>query len=123
MPTLAELYCAARGLPADAFAATALRACLPLPARLLRAPLRLVAPDFFAADFDLINNAGWLTRPEDFDLDLEEYRYHPCNQSRLRRKLGLSISTTKLRRLVQRHLRRTPDRAPPPRPLPLSSLS
>lgn len=117
MPTLAELYCAAHRLPSDAFARTALRACLPLPARLLHTPLRLFAPDFFAADFDLINNAGWLTRPEDFDLDLEEYRYHPCNQSRLRRKLGLSLSTTKLRRLVHRHLRRTPAPAPPVRPL------
>ena len=113
MPTLAEHYCAARGLPADAFARAALHTCLPLPARLLHAPLRLLAPDFFAADVDLINNAGWLTRAEDLDLDLEDYRFHPCNQSRLRRKLGLSLSTQKLRRLVHRHLRDTQPTAQP----------
>jgi hypothetical protein len=100
MKTFAELYCAQRGLSAASYTPTALRGCLRLPALILHGPICLVAPDFFAADAELVAHAGWLRQEADLALDLEEYRFHPCNQSRLRRALGLCISTARLRRLV-----------------------
>lgn len=100
MRTLAHTHCAARGLAADAFAPLVLRATLHAPARLLYRPIRFLFPQFFAADFDLVNAAGWLTRVKDLDLDLRHYRDHPCNQSRLRRALCPCLSTRRLRRIV-----------------------
>lgn len=100
MPTFKELFCSQRGCAPKAYARAALGACLRIPARGLRLPLRVVAPDFFTADLDLINNVGRLTSPFELDLDITEYRYHPFNQNRLRRTLGLSLSTSRLRRLV-----------------------
>ena len=78
----------------------ALAESLHWPARLLYLPLRIIHPDFLAADLDLINNAGRLRSPYELDLDITEYRYHPFNQSRLRRSLGFCLSTSRLRRLV-----------------------
>ena len=98
--TFAQLYCARRHLPPDAFARAALAETLHWPARLFYLPLRIVSPDFLASDLDLINNAGRLRSPYELDLDITEYRYHPFNQSRLRRSFGLCLSTSRLRRLV-----------------------
>jgi hypothetical protein len=74
------------------------------------------APDFFAADHDLIAGVGQLTRASDLALDLEEYRYHPANQSRLRRFLLLCVSTERITRLVRSHLRSTRAAGDPPAP-------
>lgn len=98
--TFSQLYCTQQGLAHSAYAAAALRECLPLPARLLYYPLSWLHSDFFAADHDLIANIGQLTATRDLPLDFEEYRYHPQNQSRLRRLLLLSASTARVTRVV-----------------------
>ncbi len=99
--TFAELFCAQRGVaPAD-YPAAAFRAALHPPARLFLPLLNALDSDFFAADHDLIANVGQLTSTGDLDLDFEEHRYHPKNQSRLRRFFLLSVSTERLSRLVR----------------------
>ena len=98
--TFAQLYCSRRNLRPNEFTRAALAESLHWPARLLYLPLRIIHPDFLAADLDLINNAGRLRSPYELDLDITEYRYHPFNQSRLRRSLGVWLSTSRLRRLV-----------------------
>ncbi len=105
MPSFAHLFCQQHQLADPAYGHAALRACLHLPARLLYHPIQLFAPNFFSADLDLINGAGWLTNPEDLDYEFEAYRYHPFNRSRWRRRLGLCVSSRKVQRLVWRTLR------------------
>ncbi len=100
MDTFKELYCAANQVAPHDYASVVLRRCLRWPAQLIYWPVRLIRLDLFAAELDLVNNVGHLTTPFDIDLDVTEYRYHPFNQNQLRRSLGLSISTTQLRRLV-----------------------
>ena len=103
--TFAERFCAQRGLdPAD-YPVAAFRAALHPPARMLLPVIRTLSPDFFAADQDLIANVGQLTSTRDLDLDFEEHRYHPKNQSRLRRFFLLSVSTERLSRLVRQTFR------------------
>lgn len=100
MENFAQLFCSRRNLRPHAFTRAALAESLHWPARLFYLPLRVLCPDLLAADMDLINNAGRLRSPYELDLDITEYRYHPFNQSRLRRSLGLCLSTSRLRRLV-----------------------
>lgn len=101
MSNFSQRYCQARGLPPELYARDVLRRTLHPPALLLYRPISFVLPDFFAADRELVNSAAWLVRESDLDLDFAEYRYHPGNQSALRRALGLCISTARLRRLVR----------------------
>lgn len=120
MNNFARLFCLKRSLPESAYASAALRESLHLPARVLYVPIRLFAPDFFAADLDLINGAGWLTRPEDMEFELDSYRRHPGNQSALRGRLGLSLSIRKIHRLVWHTLRENPQIPELPRMDPMS---
>lgn len=103
--SFAEAYCAKRNLPLTAFQPSMFRACLHLPAALLHPLIVLLSPDFFAADHDLVANVGQLKHAGDLGLDLEEYRYHPANQSRLRRFFLLCISTERVGQVVRAHLR------------------
>ena len=98
--TFAELYCTQQGLDHAAYTDAVLRDSLNLPARVLFRPLTWLHSDFFAADYDLISNIGQLTSTRDLPLDFEEYRYHPQNQSRLRRFLLLSASPARVTRVV-----------------------
>jgi hypothetical protein len=110
--TFAELYCAKRNLPLTAFPESMFRASLHLPAAVFYRLIVLLSPDFFAADHDLIASVGQLTRAGDLVLDLEEYRYHPGNQSRLRRFFLLCVSTERVNQLVRAHLRSPRPAAP-----------
>lgn len=114
--TFAEVYCAKHNLPAAAFHAAMFRAALHLPAFLFYRVIVGLAPDFFAADHDLIANVGQLTRAGDLALDFEEYRYHPANQSRLRRFFLLCVSTERIAQLVRTHLRSARPAAERPTP-------
>ncbi|MCF3649237.1 hypothetical protein [Synoicihabitans lomoniglobus] len=117
METFRSLYCAQHHLPSKAYPHAALRACLRWPGRLMYWPLRVLASDFFASDLDLIHNVGRLTTPYDLSLDITEYRYHPFNQSRLRRTFGLCISTSTLRRIVFHTFNRESTAADAARPV------
>ncbi len=112
MSNFSQRYCQARGLRPEQYARAVLRRTLHLPALVLYRPISFVLPDFFAADQELVNSAAWLVRESDLDLDLAEYRYHPGNQSKLRRALGLCLSTARLRRIV--HATFAASRAAPP---------
>ena len=101
MSNFSQRHCQAHGLQPAQYARDVLRRTLHPPALVLYRPISWVLPDFFAADRELVNSAAWLVRESDLDLDLAEYRYHPGNQSALRRALGLCISTGRLRRLVR----------------------
>jgi len=117
--TFAETFCAKRQLPLADYPRAMFRATLHLPAAVFYRLIVALAPDFFAADHDLIANVGQLTRANDLALDLEEYRDHPGNQSRLRRFFLLCVSTERVGQLVRAHLRSPrptgPD-SPPARP-------
>lgn len=100
MDTFKDLYVKEHNIAPSRFAHHVLGRCLRVRARFVYWPTRLFWRNLFEAELDLINNVGRLTNPFDLDLDITEYRYHPFNQSPLRRILGLKVSTKLLRRLV-----------------------
>ena len=108
MKTLAALYCEQRRVrPAD-FSRHVLRRCLYPGARMFSLPLSLL-PDYFAADLELIEATGRLTRATGFPAEVAEYHYHPANLGRLRRDWRLRLSVTRLQQIVDELL---PDEVP-----------
>lgn len=100
MDSFKDLFVQEQNIPPRAFARAVLNRCLRNRAKLLYWPTCFFWRGLFEAEIDLVNNVGRLTSPFDLDLDITEYRYHPYNQNPIRRTLGLTISTTRLRRLV-----------------------
>jgi hypothetical protein len=111
MKTFAELYCDRHAKAAEHFERAVLRRCLHLPARPLVPALRVIHPDFFAPDLELIRSVGRLRRDSDFSLEVQGFRDHPGNQHWLRRHLRLRISTRRLRRLLRDTLAGAPSRS------------
>lgn len=100
MDTFKDLYIKEHNIAPKRFSHHVLSRCLRVRARCVYWPTYLFWRNLFEAELDLVNSVGRLTNPFDLDLDITEYRYHPFNQSPLRRLLGLKVSTKLLRRLV-----------------------
>ena len=111
--TFAEAYCSKHGIPGDRFEAVVLARALYPHARLLAPILRVMWPQHFAADLDLVRGAGQLRRVRDFSLESLDYTHHPANQGGLRRVLRLRASTQRLRRLVVQALHDPSERLTP----------
>ena len=103
MKTLAALYCEQRHVRPEDFSRHVLRRCLYPWARRLSFLLSLRG-DYFAADRELIEATGRLTRAVGFPAEVAEYHYHPANLGRLRREWKLRLSVTRLQQVVDETL-------------------
>ena len=109
-PTFAECFCAQNQIkPAD-FARCVLKRSLTPQTRWVRWFLPLIEPAHFTADFDLIYSVGELRRLREFPDEVTRFNAHPANCGWLRRKLGLRVSSRRLRGLVRTTLPRRGDR-------------
>lgn len=94
-------FCRERGLSPDRYEQTVLKHALYPHARWLYGLIRLVSPDHFVADLDLVRNVAKLTRLRDFNTEVQEFVHHPANTGAARRTFNLRVSTKRLRRLVK----------------------
>ncbi len=106
-PSFSKQYCARHGLAPEAYAPAVFRHALYPHTRLLASLIRGLDDDYFAADLDLVQAAGRLHDPRDFDMEAEEFRHHPANHGFLRRVLRLRVSVGRLRAFVRETLPRT----------------
>ncbi|MET0263846.1 MAG: hypothetical protein ABW223_13160 [Rariglobus sp.] len=66
--------------------------------------LPLLNRDHFTADFDLIYGVEHLRRLRDFTTEAERFNEHPSNRGWLRRRLGLRVSTSRMKALIRETL-------------------
>ena len=100
MPTFAELFCERYCVSPDHYARAVFWRCVHRRALVFVPILRLLSPDYFAPDFELIRDAGRLTRASGLHDDLADFYSHPRNVGFVRRRLRLRISIGRLTRLV-----------------------
>jgi hypothetical protein len=100
-PSFSELYCARYVLSPDKFPRHLLRRAMYPHARLLISLLEYFGGDYFAADFDFIDDVGQLTSYNDFFGSSIEYVHHPSNRGFMRRTLRIRVSTERMRRQVR----------------------
>ena len=100
MPTFAQRYCARRRLSDEQFARAVLRAALYPQARLLYPVTALVAPEFFAADLELISALGRVRSIRHFHEVSVDYRHSLARAGFVRRTLHLRISLRRLRDIM-----------------------
>lgn len=100
MDTFAARYCARHGLPAEKFdRAVFLRSLYP-HARLIHRLISLVDPDFFEADYHLIDTMGRTVRLREFGSACAVYRHYLVHASLARRLFRLRISVRRLHRVA-----------------------
>lgn len=99
--TFAELYCEKHGLRAEDYETVVLRRALYPHARLLAPFLRLMRPEYFAADLDFVRSVARLRRFREFFYESEEFAHHPANRGFSRLTVNLRISSRTLRRMVR----------------------
>ncbi|MDR1284456.1 MAG: hypothetical protein LBK99_27135 [Opitutaceae bacterium] len=102
--TFAELYCEQRGIPAEKFEPVIFRRALYPHARCLHRLISILAPDYFAADHDIVRATGRLRRVRDFAVETAEFTCHPANTGSLRRTFRVRLSTGRLRALLRQTL-------------------
>ena len=100
MPTFAELFCERYGVSPDHYERAVFWRCVQRRALIFVPLVRLFSPDYFAADFELIRDAGRLTKASALHDDLADFYSHPSNVGFARRRLRLRISVGRLTRLV-----------------------
>ena len=102
--TFAECFCAKNNIPPEKYTRAVFNRVLYKRTHLLRWLLRLVDPNYFAADFDLILGVEQASRMSDFVLEAERFNNHPANHGWLRRTFCLRVSTNRLRALMRETL-------------------
>ena len=102
MPTFSELFCERYRVHPDRFANAVFWRCLHRRAWPLAPFIRLLTPDYFIADYDLIRDMGRLTRASGLNDDLADFYSHPRNVGFLRRRLKVRLSVRLVTKLVNR---------------------
>ena len=105
--TFEHLYCDKHQIDRAEFARSVMRRAVHPKTRLVKWALAVFNPDHFTADFDLVYGVAGLRRLRDFEAEVERFNDHPANRGWLRRKLGLRISTGRLRTLIRETLPRS----------------
>jgi hypothetical protein len=98
--TFSERFCAQSRIEPARYREAVMRRVLYGHARILRPLLRLVSPDYFAADHDFIEGVGRITQRREFGVEAEEFAHHPGNRGFWRRALRLRASVGRMQRLV-----------------------
>ncbi len=99
-----ERYCAATGCAERAFTGQVLWACLYRGAWPWALWARFAAPEFFAADRELIDAVGGAKSLAQVERELRDFSTDSRNREWWRRVVRLRISTRRLRRLARRYL-------------------
>lgn len=104
--TFAEAFCTRHGLARNDYLPDVFRRALYPHARLLARLIRLLHPDYFAPDDELVEAAAQLRTVQDlrdFSMDVKEYIHHPTNQRHgiLRGLLHLRVSAQRLQVLIK----------------------
>lgn len=100
MPTFAELFCERYRVHPDRFNRAVFWRCLHRRAWLVAPFLRVLSPNYFAADYDLIRDIGRLTRAGALGDDLADFYSHPRNIGFARRRLKFRLSIRRVTKLV-----------------------
>lgn len=100
MPTFAESYCTRHRLSEDQYARAVLRRALYPQARLLYPLITLTAPDFFAADLELVSTLGRVQTIRHFHEVSVDYRHQLARADFARRNLNLRVSLRRLREIM-----------------------
>jgi hypothetical protein len=98
---LAARYCERHGIPPATFSQHLLARTLYPHARPLRVLLGLRDRHYFQADFEFIEDVGYLRSAHGFHEALVHYVNHPRNHSFLRRRLRCRISVRRMLAVVQ----------------------
>lgn len=101
----ATRYCAQHGLRMEDYEAVVVKQALYGHARVIAPLLKMIWPDYFAADEEFVQNVGRLTRMRDFIHESEEFVHHPANHGFWRSFLYVRVSARKLRRIVRETIR------------------
>lgn len=88
-------------IEAAKFPAHLLARCLYPHARLVAWVFRRIEPHMFAADYDLIHEAGTLGRIRGFRDVVQQWSHHPRNRGPVRMILNVRISIKRLRKEVE----------------------
>ncbi|HVT74620.1 MAG TPA: hypothetical protein VHD61_15915 [Lacunisphaera sp.] len=100
-PTFSELYCARERITPSEVPERLFRATLYPHARPFVGLIRLVRQRHFLADYEFIEDVGYLRSLEDFSLALGCYIEHPDNHGFLRRRLHVRVSARRMLRIVR----------------------
>jgi len=104
MATFAELYCQQHGIPPQRYVVSMFWRCLHRRTWLCVPFLKLISPDYFSADHDLIRDVGRLTRADGLTEDLADFHTHPSNFGFARHRLRLRVSVRRVTKEVHRLL-------------------
>lgn len=101
--SLKQAFCEAYHCPAERYVTRALRQCLPVRVRLMAPLLRVLRPDFFNLDRELVERAGEARSWADLNVAIAAFAsYNQLRRSFLRRRLGVRASGRRLTRLARR---------------------
>ncbi len=93
-------FCRAHKIAATRYRAVLMRRSLYPAARWLAPLLRLLDPEFFAADHECLETIGRLRRLRDLPIATYEFARHSDNRRFLRRTLRLRISAGRVQDIV-----------------------
>ncbi|HEY1111719.1 MAG TPA: hypothetical protein VGE76_23895 [Opitutaceae bacterium] len=100
--TFKAAYCTTHACPPEHFGSRVFRKVIHRRAMPAAIVLRTLNPDFFQADFELIQAAGEATDARQLEEHLQDYRLDSRNLRWARRCAFLRISTRRLRRLARK---------------------
>jgi len=99
--TFAELYCEREGVSPEMWRNLLFRQTLYPHARMFVGMVRLFNPRHFLADYEFVEDVGYLRSLHDFSLALGSYIEHPSNWSLMRRRLRIRISARRMLAVVR----------------------
>ncbi len=102
--TFSELYCIQQNIELEEFEIVVLKRGLYPHARLVAPLVKMLWPDYFAADLDFVRSVGRLRRFRDYFHESEEFAHHPANTGTLRLMLNVRVSSRTIRRMVKETL-------------------
>ena len=98
--TFAEIFCSHRALPPDRFAPVLLRETYYPHAAAVASLVRLLSPDGFVLDQELVRGVGLISRRDQLAGVLTDFRIDSRNRGLLRSRLRLRVSTRRMQRVV-----------------------
>ena len=100
-PTFEECYCAEHGITPAQYGQKVFKQALYRRALPVAWLLSWTNHNHFTADHDLIKAVAHLRRLRDFSNEAENFRQHPYNRGWLRWRLGMRVSTNRLRSIIK----------------------
>ncbi len=99
--TFAELYCEREKISPDEWRAILFRQTLYPHARPVAWLVRRLKPRHFLADYEFVEDVGYLRSLKDLSLALGSFIEHPSNWGMLRRRLRIRISARRMLAIVR----------------------